>query len=412
MSTEHHATLYRSRAEERGADPLAESRERALQRFTELGFPTTREEDFRFTNLAPLASSAFALGRPGGNGVSKADVERLGLAPGLVFVDGHYREDLSSAPNGVSLAKALDRAGLADAGEATALVALNSAFVEDGACIEIEGEHADPIHVLFLGTDGTVCHPRNVYRVKRNGKAHVVESYVSLGDAAHWTNAVALAEVEENGELKHTRLQIENEAAFHTSAVFVRQARDSRYTSHVVTMGGRLTRNDITASLDDENSLATLNGLVLTRGEQHVDNSTKVEHRMPHCESHELYKCILDDKSSGVFTGYIHVHPDAQKTDAYQSSSSLLLSDDAVMDSKPQLEIYADDVKCSHGSTIGQLDADALFYLRSRGIPRAQAYQMLIRAFAHDVIDRVEVDSACRRVDELLDERLAGDVAA
>ena len=204
----------------------------------------------------------------------------------------------------------------------------------------------------------------------------------------------------------HTRLQLENDAAFHTSNVWASQARDSRFTSNVVTLGGHLVRNDLTVSLQAENCLSTLNGLFLAQGTQHIDNHTWMEHREPHCESHELYKGILDDRASAVFSGYIHVYQDAQKTDAYQSSKNLLLSDHAKVESQPQLEIYADDVKCSHGSTIGQLDEKALFYMQSRGIPAAQAKNMLIRAFAGDVTDRLTIDAVRDRVERLITERL------
>ena len=186
------------------------------------------------------------------------------------------------------------------------------------------------------------------------------------------------------------------------------QARDSRYTSNVVTLGGRLVRNDLTVSLRAENCLSTLNGLFLAGGTQHMDTHTWMEHREPNCESHELYKGILDDRASGVFSGYIHVYEDAQKTDAYQSSKNLLLSDKAKLESQPQLEIYADDVKCSHGSTIGQLDKEALFYMQSRGIPAPRARTMLIRAFAGDVTDRLTIDAVRDRVDKLITERLPG----
>jgi Fe-S cluster assembly protein SufD len=378
----------------------------AWKRFQELGFPTTRQEEWRFTNLAPLARSTFALGRPTTNGVAQADVDRLGLDKSLVFVDGHFRADLSSAPFGVSLATRLDL--IEHDEDAPALVALNTALAEDGAFIEVDGELAEPIHVLFIGTDGKACHPRNIYHVKKNARAEIVETYVSLGTGEHWTNAVGIVVVSENAELRHTRLQLENESAFHTSNVRVSQARDSRYVSNVVTLGGRLVRNDMTAALDGEGCVSTLNGLFLTRGKQHADNHTWIEHRVPHCESHELYKAILDDQSSGVFSGYIHVLPDAQKTDAYQSSATLLLSDEATIDSQPQLEIYADDVKCSHGSTTGQLSKNALFYLRSRGIPEDKAKSMLVRAFANDVTERLGVVAARERVERLLAERLPG----
>ncbi|MFB3065432.1 MAG: Fe-S cluster assembly protein SufD [Planctomycetota bacterium] len=394
--------------QERGADALHALRTEGIARFRELGFPDTHLEDWRFTNVAPIAKSDLTLGRPSTNGVTPDDVARLGFGGSLVFVDGHYRADLSDAQVGVSLASIRDTIDFELKDDAPAFVALNTAFLEDGAVVEVEGELAEPLHVLFIGTDGKACHPRNVYHVKRNGRAEIVETYVSLGTGEHWTNAVGVVLVSENAALKHTRLQLENESAFHTSNVWVSQARDSRYTSNVVTLGGRLTRNDITAALRGEGSLGTLNGLFMTRGSQHVDNHTLIEHRVPHCESHELYKGILDDASSGVFTGRIHVYEDAQKTDAFQSNANLLLTDTAVMDTQPQLEIYADDVKCSHGATIGQLDEQALFYLRSRGLTKDRARNLLIRAFAGEITKRLDVAAVRERADRLLDSRLPG----
>jgi Fe-S cluster assembly protein SufD len=419
---DHFRKAFSTLEKERSDDAFTQTRRTALERFAALGLPTTKQEDFRFTNLAPLRKSRLPLARPTANGVARSDVERLALGKGLVFLDGHYRPDLSDAPAGVevkSLAAALEHeqvrahlGRLAD-GQQDALVALNEAFLEDGAFVRVpRGQQvSDPIHLLFLGTD-KVCFPRHLFLVEESAEARVVETYVSLGEEPHWTHAVCEAVVGSNAKLGHYRLQCENERAYHVYSGHVHQERDSRYTSHVMTLGGALTRNDITAALDGEGALCTLNGLFFAHGVQHVDNHTRIEHRKPHAESHELYKGILDGRASGVFTGYIHVFPDAQKTDAYQSSASLLLSDEALMDSKPQLEIYADDVKCSHGSTIGQLDEDALFYMRARGIPRAQAHTMLIRAFAHDVIDRMHVDSACERVDALLAERLPKDAAS
>jgi len=401
----HYLDAFEAFSKERGGDAVHPFRESGLSRFRKLGFPTTKQEEWRFTNVAPIARSTLQLGRPTTNGVTADDVVRLGFG-GLVFVDGHYRADLSDTPVGVSLATVRDQIELAGDADAPAFAELNASFLEDGAYIEIDGELDDPIHVLFLGTDGKVCHPRNIYRIRRNARAHIVETYASLGTGKHWTNAVHLIQVEENAELHHTRLQLENEAAFHTSSLWTSQARDSRYTSNVVTLGGRLVRNDLTVSLRAENCLSTLNGLFLAQGTQHMDTHTWMEHREPHCESHELYKGILDDRASGVFSGYIHVYKDAQKTDAYQSSKNLLLSDNAKVESQPQLEIYADDVKCSHGSTIGRLDETALFYMQSRGISAARARSMLIRAFAGDVTDRLTIDAVRDRVDKLITERL------
>ncbi len=392
---------------ESGADAL---RKAGIARFKELGFPNTHLEDWRFTNVAPIAKSNLALGRPSTNGVTQDDVARLGFGGSLVFVDGHYRADLSSAPAGVSLATLRDTVPFPEKLKdgTSAFVALNAAFFEDGAAINVDGELEQPLHVLFIGTDGTVCHPFNIYHVRQGARAEIVETYVSLGNGEHWTNAVCAVRVHENAELKHTRLQLENEAAFHTSSVGIEQSRDSRYTSNVVTLGGRLTRNDISDALCGENSLGTLNGLFMTRGSQHVDSHTLIEHRVPHCESHELYKGILDDSSSGVFTGRIHVYEDAQKTDAFQSNANLLLTDTAVMDTKPQLEIYADDVKCSHGATIGQLDEQALFYLRTRGLSKDRARNLLIRAFAGEITKRLDVAAVRERADVLLHGRLPG----
>ena len=403
---------------ERGSDSLQEARRDALRDFRELGLPTTKQEEWRFTNVAPIAEGNFTLGRPTTNGVTGADVEKVALAPGLVFVDGHFRADLSTVPAGVrvgSLATSLDdeivRTWLgsqASTGE-RAFVALNTALVEDGAFLHLPKGTVieEPLHVLFVGTRHA-AYPRNLYVLEESASATIVETYVSHGEDKHFTNSVTEIAVGANASLNHYRLQLESDRACHVATTHASQARDSRFTANAVTIGGALTRNDIVATLDDEGALCTLNGIFLTKGAQHVDNHTWIEHRKPHCESHELYKGILDDRSSGVFSGYIHVFEDAQKTDAYQSSANLLLSDEATVDSQPQLEIYADDVKCSHGSTIGQMDKDALFYLRARGIPEKRARNMLIHAFAHDVTDRIEVVAARERLDRVLAEQLPG----
>ncbi len=373
------------------------------------GLPTTQEEAFRFTNLAPLAQKSFALGRPSANGIKSAPW----IAPGLVFVDGHYRADLSKKPEGVeakSLAAALPEAleWVGAAGEGEPFVALNTAFLEDGAFLRVKKGFRlpTPLHLLFLGTS-KAAHPRNVFLVDEGAEAMVVETYLSVGETPHLTNAVSDIRVAKGGSLAHYRLQLEG-ASYHFGAVRAWLDRDAHFTSHNVACGGTLARNDIVAALDGENAHCTLNGLMLLRGTQHVDNYTRLEHRKPRCESHELYKGVLDGKASGVFTGRIHVFPDAQKTDAYQASANLLLTDTATVDAQPQLEIYADDVKCSHGSTVGQLDKDALFYLRSRGLTEAKARHMLVRAFAGDVADRLEIPAVRQRVDAILSERLGG----
>jgi Fe-S cluster assembly protein SufD len=424
MKTLSDAFLALSR--ERGKDPFQALRVSAMERFLKLGFPTTRDEEWRFTNVTPIAKSELAPARPSTNGASAKDVERLALdAAGsarLVFVDGHLRSDLSSPgdlPAGVrllGLKGALEEEivaahlGRYADHESFPFVALNTAFLEDGAVLQVgKGcRLSEPLHLLYLSTSGTRSHPRNLVVLEKGASATLVEAYASLGDAEHLSVVVSECVLGPNASLDHYRLQCENEGALHVSHCEVHQGRDSRYRSHCVTLGSALTRNDINGVLDAENISCTLNGLFLTRGTQHVDNHTRLEHRKPHCESHELYKGILDDRSSGVFSGKIHVFEDAQKTDAKQSSANLLLSDKAQVDAKPQLEIYADDVKCTHGATIGQLDPGALFYLQTRGIPKAQARSLLIRAFASDITGRIRLDSVRERIDLLLADRLPG----
>jgi Fe-S cluster assembly protein SufD len=388
---------------DRAKGPLQAFRRAGFERFK--GLPTTQEEAYRFTNLAPLASQSFELGRP--NGVKPQE------RADLVFVDGHYRADLSAPPKGVeatSLAQALPGAleWVGAAGEGEPFVALNAAFLEDGAFVRVKKGFRlpAPLHLLFLGTS-KAAHPRNVYLIDEGAEAVIVETYLSAGETPHFTNAVSDIRVAKGGSLAHYRLQLEG-ASYHFGTVRARLDRDARFTSHNVACGGTLTRNDIVAALDGENAHCTLNGLLVIRGTQHVDNSTRLEHRKANCKSHELYKGVLDGKASGVFTGKIHVFPDAQKTDAYQASANLLLTDTATVDAQPQLEIYADDVKCSHGSTVGQLDKDALFYLRSRGLNEAAARHVLVRAFAGDVADRLEIPAVRQRVDAILAERLGG----
>ncbi len=397
---------------DRAGGPLQRLRRAGWDRFAAHGIPTTREEAWRFTDLAPLARQPFDLGRPSTNGIGSPP----SLAPGLVFVDGHYRKDLSVLPDGVhvsSLAGALREdprlmEGVGAPGEGEPFVALNTAFLEDGAFLRVaKGSRLPaPLHLLFLGTT-KAAHPRNLYLIEEGAEATVVETYASAGDTPHLTNAVSDIRVGPGASLAHYRLQVEG-PSFHFGAVRARVGKGARFVSNNVVSGGALTRNDITGSLDGEGAHCTLNGLYVIRGTQHVDNFTRLEHRMPRCESHELYKGVLDGRASGVFTGRIHVFEDAQKTDAYQASANLLLTDTATVDSQPQLEIYADDVKCSHGSTVGQLDKDALFYLRSRGLPEAAARHVLVRAFAGDVADRLEIQAVRERVDRILSERLGG----
>ncbi|MBT5326766.1 MAG: Fe-S cluster assembly protein SufD [Gemmatimonadetes bacterium] len=405
--------------------PVHQLRRDAIAHFTATGFPTSRDEEWRFTNIAPLTRIDFELAAKTDEPAT-ADIAplRYGL-PGPVFVDGHFAPSLSqldALPQGV-VVKNLRTAFIEDAdlvcryigqdamSEDQAFTALNTAFVQDGVLIYLpQGTVLDtPLHTLFLSTGtkaNVVSHPRVLVVAEAHAEATLVESYGGLGVEVYLTNSVCEINVGENASIDHYRVQREAPTAFHISATHVREARSARFRSTSITLGGSLTRNHVHTALMGEGIDSTLNGLYIENGSQHVDNHTLIEHAQPNCQSHEFYKGVLDDEASGVFRGKIHVHQAAQKTDAYQANQNLLLSDSAKIDTKPQLEIYADDVKCSHGATIGQLDADAIFYLRSRGIGHREAVRVLTRAFAGEVLDRVRIDGLRDELDRLVTERL------
>src|SRR6202163_2121384 len=383
-------------------------RRAGLERFATLGFPTTRQEEWRLTNVAPIAHGTFHRSQGDPNAIAPEQIAPYDFpaAARLVFVDGHFSSRLSSTaetatlPAGVvvtSLAAALAATpGLVEpwlgqlAGfEQQPFVALNTAFLGDGAFIYIpRGATSGLIHILFLSSseDGraTVSYPRNLFVAGENSQLTVVEPYAGTG--AYFNCPVTELVAGPNSVVDHYKVQRESREAFHVATFQVQAERDSVPRSHSISLGGGLVRNDVNAVLAGEGIDCILNGLYLVDGRQHVDNHMRVEHAKPHCSSHELYKGVLDGKGRAVFNGLIHVHPGAQKTDAKQSNRNLLVSREAVANSNPQLEIYADDVKCTHGSTVGQLDADAVFYLRSRGISRVEARALLTFAFANDII--------------------------
>jgi Fe-S cluster assembly protein SufD len=403
--------------------PLHRVRQAAIERFAALGFPTTEDEEWRFTSVAPLARVAFKPAAP--QSVRPEQLEavapRTGPGSRLVFVNGRYVPELSAPgrlPDGVilgSLAEALrthaDKvephlAHHADY-EDQAFTALNTAFLRDGAFLFLPRGKVveEPVHLLFVSTapaGPTVSHPRTLIVADTSSQARIVESYVGLGDDTYFTNAVTEVVAGENVTLDHIKVQREGRPAFHVHTLQVQQARSSTFANHAVTLGGSLVRNDINAVLGGAGCSCTLNGLYLAGGRQHVDNHTVIDHALPHCESHELYKGILDGHAHGVFNGKIFVRQDAQKTDAKQTNQTLLLSADATINTKPQLEIFADDVKCTHGATVGQLDAEAVFYLRSRGLGLEEARALLTFAFANDIIGRVQVEPLRAQLEELL----------
>lgn len=397
-------------------------RKAAFARFAEVGFPTLRDEEWRFTNVASIARADFQPARPGATVAAEA-LEPFTFAPAhtLVFVNGFYSAALSSPGE---LPKGLVARSLADvlANEPKAVepyltrfadykanpfVALNTAFLRDGAFVSVPRGLvlAEPIHLVYVATAAegpTGSHPRTVLLAGVNSQCTVVESYVAAGDDQYLTNAVTEVVTQENAVVDHYKVQRESEEAFHVATLQVHQGRGSNFSSHAVILGGEISRSDVNAVLDAEGCECTLNGLYLGAGRQLIDNHTRIDHAKPHCASHELYKGILDGRSHGVFNGKIYVHPDAQKTDAKQTNKTLLLSPDATIDTKPQLEIFADDVKCTHGATIGQLAEEAIFYLRSRGIGREEARALLTYAFANDVLCRVKVPAVRERLERLL----------
>ncbi|HJU91050.1 MAG TPA: Fe-S cluster assembly protein SufD [Gemmatimonadaceae bacterium] len=407
----------------------------AIERFAQLGFPTPRNEDWHFTSVAPIAEAQFqALRSPSGE-VHPTQVQRFTFGtewPLAVFVNGRFNAQLSSLsrlPQGVrvmELARALTEMpqllekhlGKVAPFQEQAFTALNTAFMNDGGVVHVsrEAKADEPVHLLFI-TDANaakgVAHPRNLIVAERHSTATVIESYVSLGDATYFTNAVTEIVVEDSATLSHFKVQRESPRAFHVHSVETAQRRDSHLVSFSFATGAALSRTNIYTTLGGEGSGATLNGLYMVDGEQHVDHQTRIEHAEPNCYSREIYKGILDGSSHGVFNGKVYVRPVAQKTDGKQTNNNLLLSERARVDTKPQLEIFADDVKCTHGATVGRLDEQALFYMKSRGIDDVQARHLLTYAFAADVLETIPLEPMVRDLERMTLERFAGtEVAA
>ncbi len=364
----------------------ASLRERAAETFEKLGWPTTRIEEWRYTNLAPVQKIDWRIDDAPKAVDSTATLAGRNVLE-LLFVNGRFVVQSGESPFATP-----DRVSIAD-WERNAMVALNTANAQDGARIEIPANAIVEgfIHLLFVGQgDGIWSHPRNVIVVGDNAQVTIVESYV--GSGSYFTNAVTEIIAGENAIVDHYRLQCESQSAFHVGNVFIDQQRAASVTSRSVMVGGALARSETHVALAGEGASIVLDGLFVGAGSQHLDNRTVIDHIKPHCESYELYKGILDDTARGVFDGRIIVRPDAQKTVSKQENRNLLLSETAIVDSKPTLEIHNDDVKCNHGSTIGQIDAEQLFYLQSRGISEDEARNLLVLAFAGQIIDRMKIE--------------------
>ncbi len=408
-------TSFASNGGGSGPSWLLPVRRKALARFAQLGFPTPKNEDWHFTSVSPIAERSFTSLYD-----SEAEVDPRTLQAHLyghpewtqlVFVNGRYVPALS---RGSGLAenvriRDLGTAALDDdpaiaahltriaSYDQQAFTALNTAFMYDGAVIEIPAgvEVATPIHILHVSdmhADGGMSHPRHLIVAGRNARVAIIESYISTEENSYFTNAVTEVSVAEGATVEHYRVQRESRNAFHVGTVETHQARDSHYISFSFATGAALSRTNIYTVLEGTGCGATLNGLYMLDGTQHCDHQTRIEHAAENCFSREIYKGILDGHSHGVFNGKVYVHPAAQKTDGKQSNNNLLLSPTARVDTKPQLEIFADDVKCTHGATVGRLDETALYYMRSRGISADTARTLLTYAFAADVLETITLE--------------------
>ena len=403
------------------------TRKDAISKFGTLSIPTQKDEEWKYTNISSLLKHNFSPVAVKAN-VSSETINKFLFDKMehslLVFVNGNFSSELSKLidiPKGVvigSLAEELKNnnpvvkkhLGKYAENENYFFTTLSSAFAKDGAFIYVpDGKVVeDPIHIIFItknGSEKILTQPRNLFVAGKNSQVTIIEHYVSDEDSIYFTNSVTEIVADDNAIVDHIKLQEESNRAFHVARMEVDQERSSNFSSHLISHGAEISRNDFNARFNDEGSECMLNGLFMIGDEQLFDAHTMIDHAKPHCNSHEHYKGILQDKSKGVFNGKVMVRRDAQKTNAFQQNNTILLSDDAVMNTKPQLEIFADDVKCSHGATIGKLNDEAKFYLKSRGIGEDAATAILIHAFASDVITSIKIPALRDYLEEIITKR-------
>lgn len=412
--------------------PLADLRREGAAAFTELGFPTRRNEDWHYTSVSPIADEQF-LSIADRTPVPLADRAALapftfgGTWPLVVFHNGRYSAELTTLealPDGI---RVTDLAGASvEQPELLQLYlgqgvkanrdgfsALNAAFAGEGTLIHVSKEMVSdtPLHILHVMDSngaGLMTHPRHLIVVERHAKATVIESYVSLSDVTYFTNTVTEVFVEDGATLNHSRIQLESPSAFHVGTIEAQQGRDSHFIQFSWQTGAQLSRSNVYTVLNGDGCGTTLNGLCMLDHKQHGDHQTRVEHVAPNCFSREMYKMLLDGHSHGVFNGKVYVQPEAQKTDGKQTNNTLLLSNKAQIDTKPQLEIYADDVRCTHGATVGRIDEMALFYMKSRGIGPVLSKQLMMYAFAADVLETIENETLRLTLEQMTLERVTG----
>jgi Fe-S cluster assembly protein SufD len=406
-------------------------RQNAMDRFVEVGFPSVKEEEWKYTNVAAIARSNFQPAITSKEAKqSDAELKQLESVPEagssqLVFVDGRLRIDLSSLGAvsdqvvAIDLAQALAderygeivRAQLSRQADyvVNGFTALNTAFIDHGAFVYIPKgvTVAAPIHLLFIARgENTANFPRVLVVAAENSSATIIENYLTVEANQYFTNAVVEVVLEDGARLEHYKVQRESSDAFHVATTAVGLGRNSSYDTTTITFGARLSRHDVVVTMDHEGAECWVDGLYLVTGDQHADTHSVIDHRQPNCTSHQLYKGILDGKSRAVFNGKVFVRHNAQKTDAMQTNKNLLLSNEARVDTKPQLEILADDVKCAHGAAVGQIDQDELFYLETRGIHPDLGRNLLTYGFAEEVIAKIKLDSIRNKLDEAVLHRL------
>jgi len=393
----------------------------AIRLLEDEGIPNNKHEDYKYCNIESVIRKEFKTVEQFFDELTHSDIAPLKLdeAINMVVVNGNYHVDLSEKMvikrfnilplNDLFPAEKNRIASLAKS-KTDALIALNSAFTGNGFFLEIEKDAVlpMPLHIIYInsGKQNNVVNTRNFIHVRENAEVTIVESFYNLGTGKVFSNVVSEKLIDENAKLTCYTIQTENELSYSVNTNQVSVNKYANYTNTTITLSGELVRNNHNVELVGENGEANLNGLFITNGNQLVDNHTLIDHQVPNCQSNELYKGIAKDKSTGVFNGKIFVRKDAQKTNAYQSSKNILLSDSATINTKPQLEIYADDVKCSHGTSTGKIDEDALYYLKARGIGDDNARKLLLQAFAQELINKIEIESLQERVLHLFEKAL------
>lgn len=402
---------------------LQSIRQQALEQFEQAGLPTKKVEDWKYTSLWDLSQQHFShLVETDAIDASQCDdIVLLDDAYRLVIVDGQFSESLSQIkdlPLGLTVeafSRSVERAehtlGQQVDISKPGLNALNTLLMKDGLMVHVAANKIidKPIELLVVNTGKTehlATHLRNMIVLDESAEATVVEHYVGLNEAASFTNVITEVVLAEKAELNHYKLQQEAMNAFHIATLAAKQAEGSQWNNNNISLGAQLARNDIHSRLEGENAHVTLDGLYLLNEEQHIDNHTRIDHLVANTTSNELYKGVLDDNSHGVFNGKIIVHKDAQKVDSKEYNHNLLLSRGCEIDTKPEMEIYADDVKCGHGSTVGQLDADQLFFLRARGLDETSARSLLTHAFAVEVLERIPSETIRQAMSDVIEERL------